>query len=143
MSQALGPASAQHLLNGVSFAAVVGVGLGAAVGAWLRWGLSLLLNGAHPHLPIGTWVANLLGGLLIGMSLAWFSRHPEMAPVWRLMAVTGFLGGLTTFSTFSIESLLLLQKGQVGWALLHSGGHLFGSLAAAAVGYRVLASAPQ
>ena len=142
MSQSLGQALG-HLLPGVSLAAFAGVGVGAAVGAWLRWGLSLLLNASHPHLPLGTWTANLLGGLLIGVSLGWFSRHPEIAPVWRLTAVTGFLGGLTTFSTFSIESFLLLQKGQFGWAFLHSGAHLFGSLAAAAIGYRMMALSGQ
>lgn len=132
MGQAIG-----QMLPGVSLASIVGVGVGAAFGAWLRWGLSLLLNPAHPHFPLGTWVANLAGGLMIGVSLAWFARHPEIGAVWRLMVVTGFLGALTTFSTFSIESLLLLQKGQFGWAFLHSAAHLFGSLAAAAIGYRL------
>jgi CrcB protein len=128
---------------GISMASIVGVGVGAALGAWLRWGMSLLLNRIHPHFPLGTWSANLLGGLLIGVALAWFGRHPEIDPVWRLILVTGFLGALTTFSTFSIESLLMLQKGQLGWAALHSGAHLFGSLAAAAVGYRLTALAGQ
>ena len=130
-------------LQGVSLAAVVGVGVGAAFGAWLRWALSLLLNAVHPHLPLGTWLANLGGGLLIGISLAWFARHPEVDAAWRLTLVTGFLGALTTFSTFSIESFLLLQRGQFGWAVLHSAAHLFGSLAAAAIGYRMTALATQ
>lgn len=130
-------------LQGVSPAAIAGVGLGAAVGAWLRWALALLLNPAHPQLPLGTWIANLAGGLLIGACLAWFSRHPEIDAAWRLSIVTGFLGALTTFSTFSIESFMLLQRGQFGWALLHSAAHLFGSLAAAAVGYRVTMLAAQ
>jgi CrcB protein len=133
-----GPA-AGLAMTGISCASIIGVGVGAAFGAWLRWGLSLLLNRGHPQFPLGTWSANLLGGLLIGVALAWFGRHPEIDPVWRLTLVTGFLGALTTFSTFSIESLLLLQKGQLGWAVLHSGAHLFGSLAAAAIGYRVTA----
>jgi CrcB protein len=130
-------------LQNVSLATVAGVGIGAAVGAWLRWALSLLLNATHPHLPLGTWIANLAGGLLIGGSLAWFSRHPEVDAVWRLTLVTGFLGALTTFSTFSIESFLLLQRGQFGWAALHSAAHLFGSLAAAAAGYRLTTLATQ
>ena len=125
--------------SGISMLAIAGVGVGAALGAWLRWGLSLLLNPSHPHFPVGTWVANLAGGLLIGVSLAWFSRHPELDAAWRLAAVTGFLGALTTFSTFSIESLILLQRGQFAWALLHSAAHLFGSLVAAAIGYRLTA----
>lgn len=132
---------AGQALQGVSLAAIVGVGIGAAIGAWLRWALSLLLNAAHPHLPLGTWIANLGGGLLIGMSLAWFGRHPEIDAAWRLAFVTGFLGALTTFSTFSIESFLLLQRGQYGWALVHSAAHLLGSLAAAALGYRVMTMA--
>jgi CrcB protein len=128
-------------LQGVPLAAVAGVGVGAALGAWLRWALGLLLNPVHPHLPLGTWIANLAGGLLIGACLAWFSRHPEVDAVWRLTVVTGFLGALTTFSTFSIESFVLLQRGQFGWAVLHSAAHLFGSLAAAAVGYWLAALA--
>ena len=131
------------LTPGISLAAIAGVGVGAALGAWLRWALSLLFNATHPHLPVGTWLANLAGGLLIGASLAWFARHPEVDAAWRLTLVTGFLGALTTFSTFSIESFLLLQKGQLGWAFLHSAAHLFGSLAAAAIGYRLTALAGQ
>ena len=129
--------------TGLSVAAIAGVGVGAALGAWLRWTLSHLLNPVHPHFPLGTWIVNLAGGLLIGVSLAWFARHPEVHPAWRLTAVTGFLGALTTFSTFSIESLVLLQKGQVGWAFVHSAAHLFGSLGAAALGFRVTALAGQ
>jgi fluoride exporter len=123
--------------SGVSLAGIVGVAVGAVAGAWLRWALGLLLNPSHPHVPLGTWVANVAGGLLVGIALAWFSRHPEVHDAWRLTAVTGFLGALTTFSTFSMESLLLLQKGQFAWAFLHSAAHLFGSLAAAAIGYRM------
>lgn len=123
---------------GLSLAAIAGVGIGAALGAWMRWGLGLLLDPTHPHFPLGTWVANLVGGLLIGVSLAWFARHPELHVAWRLAVVTGFLGALTTFSTFSLESLLLLQRGQFGWALVHSAAHLFGSLGAAAVGFRLV-----
>src|SRR5690606_4508362 len=79
-------------LQAVSVEAVVGADVGAALGAWLRWTLGLLLTPLHPHLPLGTWVANLAGGLLIGACLAWFSRHPEVDAVWRLTVVTGFLG---------------------------------------------------
>ena len=131
--------AAGQALSGVTFASAAGVAVGAALGAWLRWALSLLLNPVHPHFPVGTWAANLAGGLLIGVALAWFARHPEVDAAWRLTAVTGFLGALTTFSTFSIESMLLLQKGQFAWAFLHSAAHLFGSLGAAAVGYRMTA----
>jgi fluoride exporter len=106
----------------------VAVGVGAAIGAWLRWGLSLLLNMLHPFVSVGTLVANLLGGYLIGMAVAFFAGHPGIAPEWRLLAVTGFLGGLTTFSSFSAESMLLLQRGDYLWALGHTAMHLLGSL---------------
>jgi fluoride exporter len=119
--------------------ALAAIAAGAVGGAWLRFGLGLWLNPLHPQIPLGTWAANLIGGLLVGAALAWFVRHPEVAPAWRLFAVTGFLGALTTFSTFSVESLQLLQRGEAGWALLHSALHLAGSLAAAAIGYRTLA----
>jgi CrcB protein len=106
----------------------IAVGVGAAVGAWLRWGLTLLLNMLHPFVSVGTLVANLLGGYLIGMAVAFFAGHPGIAPEWRLLAVTGFLGGLTTFSSFSAESMLLLQRGDYLWALAHTAMHLLGSL---------------
>lgn len=123
------------------FASLAAIALGAAGGAWLRWGLGLWLNGLHASISLGTWVANLAGGFLVGAGFAWFSRHPEIDALWRLLLMTGFLGALTTFSTFSLESLQLIQRGALGWALLHSGLHLFGSLAAAALGYRWLAPA--
>ncbi|SNS28061.1 CrcB protein [Noviherbaspirillum humi] len=104
------------------------VGIGAALGAWLRWGLGLLLNAVHPWLPLGTLAANLIGGYLIGMALGFFGQHSEIAPEWRLLAVTGFLGGLTTFSTFSAEALVLLQRGDYVPALAHIGLHLAGSI---------------
>ncbi|NLD69989.1 MAG: fluoride efflux transporter CrcB [Limnobacter sp.] len=115
----------------------VAVGIGAVLGAWARWALGLWLNAAGRPLPLGTLVANLIGGLMIGMLVAAFSRLPDLDPAWRLFAITGFLGALTTFSSFSIESLGLIQRGEFGWALLHSGLHLFGSLLLAAVGYRL------
>lgn len=122
-----------------NLAAFLAIALGAACGAWLRWGLGLWLNGLHASVAAGTLAANLLGGFLVGAGYAWFARHPEIDPMWRLLAMTGFLGALTTFSTFSIESLQLIQRGAFGWALVHSGLHLFGSLACAALGYRWLA----
>ena len=117
--------------------AVFAVGIGAALGAWARWSLSILLNNSEHSVPLGTLISNIGGGLLIGCALAWFARHPEIDPVWRLAIVTGFLGALTTFSTFSAESLTLLQRGELGWVFAHSALHLFGCLAAAAIGFRI------
>ena len=111
------------------------VGLGAAFGAWLRWGLALWLGSAHGRLHLGTLAANLGGGYLVGLALGFFSAYPHIAPQWRLFVVTGFLGGLTTFSTFSGESVLLMQRGDYGWALAHSALHLLGSIACCIAGF--------
>jgi CrcB protein len=111
------------------------VGVGAAIGAWLRWGLSLWLADWHQHVPAGTLAANLVGGYLVGIALAFFAAYPSLSPEWRLFAITGFLGGLTTFSSFSGEAMLLLQRGQYGWALGHTALHLFGSIGCCIAGY--------
>ena len=118
---------------GLPWAQVLAVALGAAAGALARWLAGLWLNAQWAGFPLGTLAVNVVGGLLIGVALACFERTPH--EVLRLLVVTGFLGGLTTFSAFSGESLLLLQRGQFGLALLHSGAHLFGSLGAAALGH--------
>ncbi|HCI52157.1 MAG TPA: fluoride efflux transporter CrcB [Gallionella sp.] len=104
------------------------IGLGAALGAWLRWGLGLWLNPALPELPIGTLTANLIGGYLIGLAIAFFIQHPGLSPEWRLLIITGFLGGLTTFSTFSAETVTLLLRGQYAWAAGIIAAHMGGSL---------------
>lgn len=114
--------------------AFAAVGIGAALGAWLRWGLGLLLNAVYPAIPLGTLAANLLGGYLVGLALAWFVQHPGLAPEWRLLVVTGFLGGLTTFSTFSAEVFTLLARAQYGLAFAAMGLHLAGSLAMTGLG---------
>lgn len=111
------------------------VGIGAALGAWLRWGLGLWMNGWHDRLPFGTLAANLGGGYLIGVALAFFGSHPALPPEWRLLAVTGFLGGLTTFSAFSAESMVLLQRGDYLWALGHALLHLSGSIVLCIAGH--------
>jgi len=111
------------------------VGVGAAIGAWLRWGLSLWLGSLKAHVQLGTLAANLLGGYLVGLALAYFSANPGVSPEWRLFAITGFLGGLTTFSSFSGESMTLLQRGHYGWALGHTALHLLGSLGCCIAGY--------
>ena len=115
--------------------AFAAIGAGAAVGAWLRWGLGLLLNPLFLMIPFGTLAANLLGGLLMGGALAWIHALPEMPPALRLLLTTGFLGGLTTFSTFSAEGLHLVQRGEWGWLALHTVAHVVGSLLMAWAGY--------
>jgi fluoride exporter len=110
------------------FNAFIDVGLGAAVGAWVRWGMGLWLNTVLPHMPLGTLAANLIGGYLIGLAVAFFMHHPGFSPEWRLLVITGFLGGLTTFSTFSAETVSLLVRGQYAWSIAIILAHLGGSL---------------
>lgn len=110
------------------------VGVGAMLGAWLRWGLGLWLNPVYPALPAGTLAANLIGGYFIGVAIAFFSQHPGLAPEWRLLLITGFLGALTTFSTFSAEVVTMIARGQHAWALATAALHLFGSLGATGLG---------
>ena len=109
------------------------VALGAAVGALLRWAVGMSLNTLWAGFPLGTLLVNCLGGGLIGVAMVWFSRSPD--EVLRLLLVTGMLGGFTTFSSFSAESLGLVQRGDFGLALLHSAAHLLGALACTALGY--------
>lgn len=107
---------------------VFSIGTGAALGALLRWLLATRLNRLLPAMPLGTLVANLLGGYLIGVAIAYFANHAELPPHWRLFIITGFLGGLTTFSTFSAEVVSQLQQRQAGWALALVAFHVLGSL---------------
>ncbi len=125
----------------VNAAGFVAVGIGAALGAWGRWMLSASLNAVHPSLPLGTLAANLIGGYLVGIAVAFFGSHAGVDAQWRLFIITGFLGGLTTFSTFSAENVALLQMGRFGAAFTHAGLHLAGSLIATFAGiatWRVL-----
>jgi CrcB protein len=117
--------------------AVLALCVGASLGAIARWQLSLWLNPAHGWLPLGTLAANLIGGFLIGLFIALFAAQPGLDPAWRLAVITGFLGALTTFSTFSAETVFLLQADRLGRALLLSAMHLLGSLALTWVGLRV------
>jgi fluoride exporter len=107
---------------------VVAISLGASLGALLRWGLGNRLNALFPAIPPGTLAANLVGGYVIGVCIASFATWSAIAPEWRLFLVTGFCGGLTTFSTFSAELVMLLQQGRLGWAAAAAGAHLAGSL---------------
>lgn len=104
------------------------ISLGASLGAILRWGLGLAFNAVYPSIPPGTWLANMLGGYLIGVALAYFADHASLPPEWRLLVITGFLGGLTTFSTFSAEVVTLVQQGRMLWAGVAISVHVVGSL---------------
>jgi CrcB protein len=118
----------------VNAAGALAVGVGAALGAWLRWALGVGLNAVLPALPLGTLAANLIGGYLIGVAVALFELHGHLAPELRLFVVTGFLGGLTTFSAFSGEAVALLMSERWGWAVMHIGAHLAGSIALTVLG---------
>ncbi|MEO8676961.1 MAG: fluoride efflux transporter CrcB [Casimicrobiaceae bacterium] len=125
------------------FGEFAAVGIGAAFGAWLRWGFSAWLNPRLPHFPLGTLAANLVGGYLVGLAVAYFLARHDLPPHWRLFVITGFLGGLTTFSTFSAEVTELLSRGEYATGLLLAATHLVGSLALTAAGFatfRALAS---
>ena len=122
-------------MNAVPLSAFAAVGAGAMLGAWARWGLATWLNPLVPSLPLGTLVANLGGGYLVGIAVAFFGANASLSPEWRLACITGFLGALTTFSTFSAEALQLLQFGRYAAAALHSGAHLFGAILATFLGF--------
>jgi len=107
---------------------VIAIAAGASVGALLRWWLGLLLNGLFPTVPPGTLAANLVGGYVIGLAIAFFGSYTALAPEWRLLVITGFCGSLTTFSTFSAEVLSLLQQGRALWAMAAAAAHLVGSV---------------
>jgi len=111
-------------------ASVFAIAAGASLGATCRWGLSLALNGLFPSMPPGTLVANLLGGYLIGLALGSLAGPVGLSPEWRLFVVTGFLGSLTTFSSFSAEVVTLMQQGRLGWAAATVSVHVLGSLLA-------------
>lgn len=118
----------------MGISAFIAVGIGAAIGAWLRWGLSLWLNPVFPAIPFGTLAANLGGGYLVGLAVAFFAQHPGLPPEWRLLLITGFLGGLTTFSTFSAELFTLLTRAQLAMGLAAVMLHVGGSLAMTGLG---------
>lgn len=111
------------------------VGLGAAIGAWSRWFLGMWMNNIHQHIPLGTLVANLVGGFIIGMATSFFFWHNNISPEWRLFIITGFLGGLTTFSTFSAETVLMLQRDEYVWASLQILLHVAGSILMCIAGF--------
>src|ERR1700691_5254853 len=107
---------------------VLAISFGAAAGALLRWQLGVRMNSLFPLLPMGTLAANLVGGYIIGLAIAYFAQAPNIAPEWRLLIITGFCGGLTTFSTFSAEVVTRLQEGHLIWAAGAIAIHVAGSL---------------
>jgi CrcB protein len=107
---------------------IIAISLGASLGALLRWVLGLKLNNFLPDIPPGTVAANMIGSYIIGLAIAFFAQTPNITPEWRLFIITGFCGGLTTFSTFSAEVVSLIQQGRIGWSLGAIATHLFGSL---------------
>ena len=121
-------------MSGGLLLSVLAISAGASLGAVLRWLLAVRFNPLWPALPLGTLAANLAGGYAIGLALGWLGQHPELPPQVRLFVVTGLLGGLTTFSTFSAEVVTHLQEGRLLPALLVATAHLAGSLALTALG---------
>jgi fluoride exporter len=118
----------------IAMSGFLAVGAGAAIGAWLRLGLSLWLNSQAQKFPLGTLAANLIGGFLVGLAVAYFAENAQLSPAWRLFVITGFLGGLTTFSTYSAEVVGLLERGEIWPALAVAFAHLAGSFALTALG---------
>lgn len=122
----------------MSLTGFVAVGSGAAVGAWLRWWLGMLLNPVFPTLPLGTLAANLIGGFLIGLAMGFVAQYEAMPVEVRLLLMTGFLGGLTTFSTFSAETVTLLLRQQYGWMAMIIAIHVTGSVLMTVAGLNVV-----
>jgi CrcB protein len=120
---------------------ILAVGGGAAIGAWLRWGLGVMLNPVFPTLPLGTLSANLIGGLLMGFAMEIITRHAIMSPELQLLTTTGFLGGLTTFSTFSAEIVTLLLRKEYLWGTIAIASHVVGSLALTILGILLVRAA--
>ncbi|MBK8114285.1 MAG: fluoride efflux transporter CrcB [Candidatus Accumulibacter sp.] len=107
---------------------ILAISTGAALGALLRWQLGLRLNSLFPTVPPGTLAANLIGAYVVGLAVAFFASFSALSPEWRLLVITGFCGGLTTFSTFSAELTTLLQEGRISWALTAVAAHVVGSV---------------
>lgn len=114
---------------------MIAISIGASLGALLRWQLGLKLNSLFPALPLGTLSANLIGAYIIGFAIAYFSQIPQISPEARLLIITGFCGGLTTFSTFSAEIFTQLQNSQMLWAFRTAIVHMFGSVLLTFLGY--------
>ena len=110
------------------YLSILAVGIGGALGSLFRWFLGIRLNGLFTGMPLGTFAANVIAGYVIGVAVAGFARAPQIAPEWRLFIITGLMGGLSTFSTFSAEVATRLQEGQLLWAMGAIASHVVGSL---------------
>lgn len=107
---------------------LIAVVIGGSAGCVVRWLLGIRLNALFPELPPGTLLVNLVGGFIIGAAMAWFLRNPQIDPAWKLLITTGLCGGMTTFSTFSLEIVTLIQTGKMLWAMISVFTHVVGSL---------------
>ncbi|WP_027797654.1 fluoride efflux transporter CrcB [Paraburkholderia acidipaludis] len=116
------------------YLSILAVGIGGALGSLLRWVLGLRLNALFPELPLGTLASNVIAGYVIGVAVAFFARMPDVPPEWRLFVITGLMGGLSTFSTFSAEVVSHLQGGRFGWALGEIAIHVCASVAMTILG---------
>jgi fluoride exporter len=119
----------------------IAVGIGGGLGSLLRWALGLRLNAIFPNLPLGTFAANVIAGYIIGVAVAFFARYPNVSVEWRLFIITGLMGGLSTFSTFSAEVVAHLQQGRLGWAFGEIAIHVGASLLMTALGIATVAVA--
>jgi fluoride exporter len=121
------------------FPSIFAVAIGGALGSLLRWALGLQLNALFPDLPLGTLASNVIAGYVIGVAIAWFARIPDLAIEWRLFVITGLMGGLSTFSTFSAEVVADIQQGKLAWAAGEIGIHVAASLTMTALGIATVA----
>ncbi|KND60747.1 Integral membrane protein [Candidatus Burkholderia verschuerenii] len=121
------------------YLSIIAVGIGGGLGSLLRWVLGLRLNALFPNLPLGTFAANVIAGYIIGVAVAFFARFPDIAVEWRLFVITGLMGGLSTFSTFSAEVVAHLRQNRLGWALGEIAIHVGASLVMTALGIATVA----
>jgi len=122
------------------YLSILSVGLGGALGSLLRWVLGVRMNGLFPNLPLGTFAANVIAGYVIGVAIAFFGRMPSLSPDWRLFVVTGLMGGLSTFSTFSAEVVSHLQHGRFGWAAGEIVIHVTASVVMTVLGFATISA---